>query len=188
MTDWKNERRNSVDAAIDRAVRDIMSAEPRPGFRRRVLHRIERGDSPRSRSWSWTWLSAGALAAAAIIVVLFVARRTDRPVEQPSIAREEPAATAPKPVPQPVEPPKAAAQIPPAPRVDRRPQPIEPRMVRAASLAPDAAALEPNADNSQRSTIPIDPIDVTPLTPPRVTIRPLPPLERIPIAPLPPPR
>lgn len=89
-----SERR--LDEAIDRAVRDMMDVDPRPGLSRRVAARL---DEPRT-----SWLTMPRIAAAAALVVLAVAAvllvpRTPAPVrEQVSVTRQT---------------------APPAPRVDR---------------------------------------------------------------------
>ena len=52
-----------LDAAIDRAVREMLDVEPPAGLRGRVLDRIE---SPR-RGFGWLWV-AGPLAAVSFVI------------------------------------------------------------------------------------------------------------------------
>ena len=107
----------AADAAIDRAVREIMSAEPRPGLRQRVLARLD--EEPRTDMWSWARL--GLVAGAAAIVLLAIWARTDRTVA--------PAGTAPQ---QAASQPQAGpAKPPPQRRRSRAPQPPWRRMRRA---------------------------------------------------------
>ena len=58
-----------LDRAIDRAVRDMMHADPRPGFRRRVLARLERG-STRGSMFSPIAIPVAALALLFLVVVV----------------------------------------------------------------------------------------------------------------------
>ena len=57
-----------LDRAIDRAVRDMMHADPRPGFRRRVAARLER-EPIRSSMFSRIAIPAAALAVLVLAVV-----------------------------------------------------------------------------------------------------------------------
>jgi len=91
-----------LDAAIDRAVRDLMSVEPRSDLRGRVLEAIER---PRRR-FSWTWVLAPAAAVAILVIAVvlmqpapradvprpgtdIVLRTPPTPVDAPSVAPRE---------------------------------------------------------------------------------------------------
>ena len=58
-----------LDRAIDRAVRDMMHADPRPGFRRRVLARLER-ESTRASMFSPLAIATTALAVLVLAVVV----------------------------------------------------------------------------------------------------------------------
>jgi hypothetical protein len=61
-----------LDRAIDRAVRDMMDVDPRPGFRHRVLGRLD----PSSARWTLVprfAMTAGALAA--VVLAVFVIGR-----------------------------------------------------------------------------------------------------------------
>jgi hypothetical protein len=184
MTD-KHRTERDVDAAIDRAVHEIMSAEPRPGFRRRVLDRL--GDAPPAR-WTWARISVGIAAATASLVAaiwLAAPERSTAPTA-PAVARHQPAEVAPPP-PSPTrktegEPPVVKKPIAPAGplrTVPRRavPQP-PPGRVEAASLP----LPQPNAVST------IELIQLPPLQPiPEVDVRRRI-IERITTSPLSPPR
>ncbi len=90
------------DTAIDRAVRELMSVEPRGDLRGRVLDAIER---PRRR-FSWTWVLAPAAAVAILVIAVVLMRPATRtevprtatdivlrapqtPPKAPSVARRE---------------------------------------------------------------------------------------------------
>jgi hypothetical protein len=184
MTDKLRTERD-VDAAIDRAVLEIMSAEPRPGFRRRVLERLT--DAPPA-GWTWARVTVGIGAAAATLVAaiwLSAPERSTAPTA-PVVARQQAAEVAPPPpsptpktegqqpvVKKPVAPAGPLATVPRT----RVPQP-PPGRVEAASLP----LPQPNAVST------IEPIQLPPLQPiPEVDIRRII-IERITIAPLSPPR
>src|ERR1700752_3943874 len=82
-----------LDEAIDRAVREIMSVEPRTDLRARVLAELERGAA---RAALWPRLAFGA-AAIAVAVVLFttIAQRGTEPREEPRVASGHPSAPSP---------------------------------------------------------------------------------------------
>lgn len=183
-----------IDDAIDRAVRDIMGAEPRPGLRGRVLERIER---PTGLVFSWPRLAAaGAVAAAAMLSFMLwrpapplpetdLATKT-APVVRPGIVEPRDAAPAPRPVP----PPAGAAAPAQAPRRSttpaRQPQaPVAPPhfpapgVVSAATIAgttPDTAA----TGVAEAVPLPLDP-NAAPIIIPAIHIEPLA-IERIVIA------
>lgn len=74
-----------LDAAIDRAVREMMSAEPRADLRERVLSELQ--DTP-ARTPHWPRLAFGSagLAVAVVATVVLVDRLPDRPVERVAIS------------------------------------------------------------------------------------------------------
>lgn len=89
-----NYPRRLLDDAIDRAVHELVQAEPRPGLRRRVLAKV---NAPAKQS-SWPirlLLPAGAMAAVVLVAVWL------RPVRQPAaetpapqVVQQQPAAPA----------------------------------------------------------------------------------------------
>jgi hypothetical protein len=143
----------ALDRAIDEAARQLTDAEPRAGFRRRVLGRLE---SPRPR---WTFASGadgrrspgllwagGSFALAAMLLAIFMyggARREH--VDPPATARvESPAApsTSLGAAGSSSQPSTAgAADITPMPRVDSRADRRVPRMAVNDGAAPDIEPL-----------------------------------------------
>lgn len=159
-----NYPRRLLDDAIDRAVHEMMQAEPRPGFRRRVLGKLKEPAGAR-RSWVPTLLvPAGVLMAALIMASLL------RPA--PTVLAPSPDAVAQR-APQ-VEPPLAAetpaaqTQTPSvAPREARRQPPARHRSVPftfgpSTGRATATSVSKPAAGNvdvpeSQASPVTVDP-------------------------------
>ena len=87
---------SELDAAIDRAVRDLMGAEPRADLRERVLSELAGGSSELARTSAratlWPRLAFGLVAATAAIVIAvqFADRPAERPAEQTIAARAAP--------------------------------------------------------------------------------------------------
>jgi hypothetical protein len=106
-----------LDDAIDWAVREMMSAEPRAGFRGRVLARI---DEPR-RAWlTVPRLTGATVCAAALVAVLVLDRGQERParpsaptVERAAIAENAPGPGTPR---EPIAGPAPAVVRAPATR------------------------------------------------------------------------
>ena len=111
-----------LDDAIDRAVRDIMSAEPRPGFRGRVLDRI---GNRRHAGLNAAWLPALAGAAAVALIAFALAPRGSQSPPAPSPAPVSTAVTTP------------SATVTPAPPPER---PVTQERSRVASMLPVAPA------------------------------------------------
>src|SRR3954447_21931030 len=83
---------SALDAAIDRAVREMLNAEPRAGLRHRVLARLH--DRP-TRMLSVPRLAfASALLVALLVILVFSTRRT-MPAPTPVVADARPPATIP---------------------------------------------------------------------------------------------
>jgi hypothetical protein len=99
-TPLDRDRDRIADVAIDRAVREIMSADPGPAFRQRVLARIV-ADSAAARR---PWLPQLALAAA-VVVLAFAAVLWMRRAPAPAPVSTTVAATTPA-----VAPPPTAAR------------------------------------------------------------------------------
>ncbi len=188
MTD--NRRDDShLDAAIDRAVRDLMGVEPRAGLRERVL--AELTGEPARAAW-WPRLALGSAAVAVVVVVLLM---INRPPEQPvdrTIAGATPPAVAPGNTSETAKPPGAAPPVhvdgPRAQAATQRPV-VEDRLVQAASIA----ANEPIAIEPMTAVEPlalIDPIRIARLEVPAeldISIKPIT-IARIEITPLTPQR
>jgi len=70
-----DDRRDPADLAIDRAVRDMMSAEPRPGMRQRVLARIQ---EPERRMYPLLKFAVAGISIALVVgVALRIANRPE---------------------------------------------------------------------------------------------------------------
>jgi hypothetical protein len=141
------DRDRIADVAIDRAVREIMSADPGPAFRQRVLARIVAEPAGGRRPWLPQLAVAAATIAIALAAVLWM--RTPAPAPVSTTVATTPAlaphpASPPAPAPSPT--PSASQSDAPAstPAVTRRPSPAgrrvagvdasEPRIVEAASI------------------------------------------------------
>jgi hypothetical protein len=127
---------DAADAAIDRAVREIMSAEPRPGFRRRVLDRLAENRRP---AWSVPRLGFGAAAAAAVVLALFMWTRPADRTSHTAVVRNAvapavpPSGTRPDRAPDKAAPHRAVAPGS-AQGVEGGPTDADPRLVQAASI------------------------------------------------------
>ena len=188
MTDSRRDD-SHLDAAIDRAVRDLMSAEPRAGLRERVL--AELTGEPARAAW-WPRLAVGSAAVAvAVAVLLMIVNRPPVPPVDRTIAVATPAASAPGGAATPSELPK---RTPPVhvdgarTRIVARHPVVEDRPVQAASIdTGEPIAIEPLA--AVERLAPIDPIRIARLetrTVPDINIKPIT-IERIEITPLTPP-
>jgi hypothetical protein len=98
-----------LDAAIDRAVRDMMSAEPRTDLRERVLAELT-GAPTRVVWWPRLAFGSAALAVAAVAMLVLVDRPADRPVERVAVATP-PTAPAPTPAEAPTMPRTQSAPV-----------------------------------------------------------------------------
>ena len=191
---------DAADAAIDRAIREIMTGEPAPGFRQRVFARLERESHTQSiwairTIWTGPRLGFAAIAAVAVLVFALWTRPAERTNELP-VAQVTPPAIEHRPpsAPQPVtQTPSGKASISPTPRVaDRRtpagaaksPARTTPtrvvtapadRRISAASVAPAEEALERSTATQRPPDDPtsIPPIQVRPLETPEIIVRPL---------------
>ena len=124
--------KNHLDDTIDRAVRDIMSAEPRPGFRGRVLDRIE--DRRHSR-FKAAWMPALAGAAAVALIAFALLPRGSQSPARPSSAPVSTTATAP-----------SAAANPPSP--ERPATPDRRRVASVLSAAPAGRVVATSVDDT----------------------------------------
>jgi hypothetical protein len=189
MTD--NHRDDShLDAAIDRAVRDMMRAEPRADLRQRVLAELA-GEPARAAWWSRLAFGSAAVAVAVVILLMVVNRRAERPVDETIVGAVPPAS-----VPGNTGPSAELSGAAPPGRVDgprartfaRRPV-VEDRPVQAASIdTVEAIGIEPMTPVERLK--PIDPIGIATLGAPLVPESGITPItiERIEITPLSPRR
>jgi hypothetical protein len=184
-----------ADAAIDRAVREMMSAEPRADFGRRVRARLER-----PARVVFTIPRLAAVAALSAAVALFVLTRDNRPTTpEPRVAihtapSTQPGSTTPtSPRVSPDGPTNPVIETPRRPTVvvDRgeRTERVPEGRVQAASIDPGKTA---DVVTEIEPLTPISPITVSavtqaPISRPEIQIAPLD-LSPIEIAPLTAPR
>jgi hypothetical protein len=90
-----NFRRPAIDAAIDRAVRDMMQIDPLPGMRHRVLGRIQRRASSFRVLGFHGWKLAFAAAALVAIGVAAAVLRPTAPSPSPTALSQFPPAPSP---------------------------------------------------------------------------------------------
>ncbi len=99
-TKWHGGGNSTLDHAIDKAVRDLMSVDPPPGLRRRVMSKLDAGASRRGFGLLQYGLMASACVVLVLAVVLMMPRRTG-PARTGTIestqAGKAPTATAPVP-------------------------------------------------------------------------------------------
>lgn len=171
-----------IDNAIDRAVRDIMSVDPRPDLRRRVLSRLERPE----RAWFFFPQLAAAAALIVIVVAAALLRNTDGtgPKGTSHVAKREPASIhlpAPAPPTLPLPNPERASAAPATTRGGAQPMFPPQGRVAAASLPVDATsspqpgaagAATPRAEPSSSELAPkpivIEPLMITPIVIPPI--------------------
>ena len=192
-----------IDDAIDRAVRDIMSVEPRAGLRGRVLDRLDRP----AAGWLVLPRLAGAAAIVGMVTISFLlirpASQPDVPPAAASRSRAEPIspsgaslpAVPPSTVPQPAGPARRAAardsapprERPAPPRMPERP--LRPQFPARGAVAAASMPGEPTV--APESLEPVERLPLPAGAPPiairTIQIEPLT-IEPIVIAPIPPPR
>jgi hypothetical protein len=178
-----------IDDAIDRAVRDIMRAEPRTGLRGRVLTEIERP----SRRFQFRPAFAGAalLVVAAVLVAVLL-----RPVPPPALEsiatrQDQPAPTPVAPTPpvdtRPAPPPAVSGSTVTTPRLRERDRvafpppgmvtaagiPVEPAPAATLVSIPDSAVGTPDAKTPEPPIV-VPRIEVVPISIPPIVISPIP--------------
>jgi hypothetical protein len=196
-TDGGHEQTEHLDAAIDRAVREMLDVEPPAGLRGRVLDRLER---PR-RGLGWMWIAAPIAAAAVIVLAVMLPWRGEpwgttpapRVMPAPQVAVT---ASPQAPLPAPSSSPLPRGPLP-SPRAVVRPSGPQ-RLVSAARPAGEgtlSAAMVPPSAESDAGIDPLAPIApitvavVRPvnITPTEIVVSPLAPITELQIAPLSPP-
>jgi hypothetical protein len=149
----EHESGSRLDAAIDRAVRRMMDAEPPPGLRRRVLARLE----PPAAAIAW-WPRLGVAAATMAAIALAVVYMNPGPQRPPPAEPPGVVAEASSPVVPPTdvvpgadtpmaptpEAPAPATQPERAPRVERLPDP--PRVDDVFGTRPDGRVAAATVD------------------------------------------
>lgn len=194
-----------LDAAIDRVVRDMMSVEPRPDLRSRVLAQL---NGPSARIAFWPRLAFAALALILAIAALVTLRQgVPEPVDAPKVATSAPS---PGPSRESAAPRSASTSTAPSPSTDgtaiaprsasgapnssgplqmgrtgpSRPQPVPDRLVQAASIhSPDDATAEPSLVAPADDMRPTGFVSVKPIAQSEIVITPIT-VERIEITPL----
>lgn len=84
-------RHPDLDDVIDRTVRDMTSADPLPGFDRRVMRRLEQ---PARRPLAWPRLAVAGAAVLATIIVIAIALRDGSNSERSPLGPQQPPAVA----------------------------------------------------------------------------------------------
>jgi len=128
------EHRGRLDRAIDRAVHEMVRADPRPGLRHRVEGRIHAGPSASMRNTRW---QVPALAAAAVLVVVLGSLVLLRSPHTPEPENARVAAVEPSPAPS-TEPSEAPGAVPASSpsTPSEAPAPVQtPRSMQAAPRA-----------------------------------------------------
>jgi len=167
---------SALDRAIDRAVREMMHVDPRPGLRRRVLSRLE-PSAARRPLFLPRYVFATAALAIFILAVLVLREQGGTRVEpdtRPSVASTTPPRPKPLPAPGPhaAKDPKVTAHGPSAP-ITREPI----RMPRVADVfgartTRVSAAADPGseglwtgdpADPKDMPSNPVPPLSVAPI-------------------------
>ncbi len=169
-----------LDDAIDRAVREMMSVDPRPGLSRRVLARL---DEPRTPWLTVPRRAAAAALVAVIVVAIVLVTRTPAPVSQQVSVTRTPASPAPQTEmhvpPTPADSTaRVATHAPRARRTVRQPR------ATAEDIPPFAGSV--NVD-PLASIAPIAPRPVEPsaIESPEIIVTPLAPIEPVRVDPLP---
>jgi hypothetical protein len=195
MTDKQLSDRR-LDEAIDRAVRDMMSIEPRSDLRARVIAEL---DGSSTRMVLWPRLAFATLALVLAVATLMTMRQ--KPSDHSNVPQVATSA------PEPARHDEAAVRPPMPPTTDttaRKPRPgtaaqsRESKSGRAERLQPvqdrliQAASIDTNEDGTAVAAEPAEPLggmpptgiaNLKPITQPEIVIRPIT-VERIEITPL----
>ena len=183
-----NYPRRLLDDAIDRAVNELVQAEPRPGFRRRVMTKV---NAPTRRSaWAVRFLvPAGAMAAVVLIALwLRPPASSSTATPQTQVAEQRPVPAAPQTQARPATSP-SAAPAPAKPRSSpiRRQPPVQfsfgppndrvaatsiTDRVSAPSVAPEAAD-ETTSVLTELPAVRISPIEIRPILVRPIELKPI---------------
>jgi hypothetical protein len=169
----QNFPRRLLDDAIDHAVRELVQADARPGFRRRVFDRLHQ---PKTLGSWWPTLAIPAIAVVAMFVAVFL--RQPAPAPETTVA----VSTATPPPPPTADPGRTYPVTPEAPPVQaptRRELPefrFGPPSARVTATSLNtAAATETTAALPEEDLVSGPaPIAVAPLAvPPQIVVRPI---------------
>lgn len=147
-----------LDAAIDRAVREMMGAEPRADLRERVLAELA---GPSARAMLWPRLAFGLAATVAAMIAVQVVQRPPAPPAEQTIGA----------MPAPSQSPGTESQAP-----------LAPRMAPSVSTRGPARGNGSTAPTPPRTAIAVDrPIQATSIdtAEPGAGIAPMPPIARL---------
>ena len=169
-----NYPRRLLDDAIDRAVHELVQAEPRPGLRRRVIAKV---NAPAKRSsWAVRFLLPASAMAAVILLAVWLRPVTPPAAEVPApqVVQQQPTAAPPR-VQAPVTIPSAPAA---APVVARRSSPRrQPPVQFSFGAANDRVSATSVTEPADRAARPIDSAGAPVIDPPMA----LPPIHIAPI-------
>jgi hypothetical protein len=168
-----NYPRRLLDDAIDRAVHELVQAEPRPGLRRRVIAKV---NAPAKQS-SWAirfLLPAGAMAAIVLLAVWLRPVASPAQAPAPQVVEQQRAAPSPEVL---ARAPIASAPAP-APVIARRSSPRRQPPVQFTFGAPsDRIAATSVTNPSDRPAIPVESAEAsaidTPMALPPIHIAPI---------------
>ena len=174
---------SELDAAIDRAVRDLMGAEPRADLRERVLSELA-GTSARATLWPRFAFGLVAATAVLVIAVQFADRPAERPAEQTIAGRAAPEARPrtdgtplPPAVPAPISPRSPVRVSGPAPTTPPRRAIVDDRPIQAASIETTpplgTAPLTPLARLNRIEPIGLSRLEASEIPAPVIDIKPL---------------
>ena len=185
-TRWSGAGHSPLDQAIDRAVRDLMSVDPPPGLRRRVMSRLDAGAARRGFGLLQYGLMASACVVLILAAVLMMPRGTgpaQTGTNQPAQASKAPPATAPVPDSTTKEQrtQATAARRGASPRISSEPIPM-PRVanVFGARTGDVSATAEPRAETvwpvpaaSDNPPAAVAPLVIAPLEIPALVVAPI---------------
>jgi hypothetical protein len=163
---------DAVNETIDEVAREMTAGEPAgaAGFRRRVLARIERGDTPR-RTWRASFVLSPIAVVAAVAIAIFIAREPSKGI--PSAPDRAAAA--------PVVPSRTAGPEEPARQADLVSPPPRPAEARAPQGRAEA---EPPPEANDVASITVAPLAVGALTQESIQLERLEAIAPITVAPL----
>jgi hypothetical protein len=120
------------DGTVGRELRDLLSVEPRPGFKTRVRERIDA--EPQRRAWSFPGIFVAAGVIGALVAAVLVFQPRGRNVQQERGRAEVPGTTSPEAAPLPIaaSPPRGLPL--PHHRASKAARP-EPQLIIAANEA-----------------------------------------------------
>jgi hypothetical protein len=194
MAPWPQEvapRNETIDLAIDRAVREMMNVDADPAFRSRVLARLDR---PAPHWFSWPRAAVAAAAAAALLLSLVLPWTTREEAPPSSIVKYDsrpaaPAASPHKPDDRSIRADGSARPLIRRPVVRVSARPNVTHVLPAGTVTAAAAVVDDPPAVAVEALGHLAPIVVEPLTPSSIApapiaVPPLAPITELTIAPL----